>query len=62
MDDDIERLMPLLERYEVRFGDGFPIIIVRFAALDNDEIEKIVKEALKTGIPWEPDIPDDAVV
>ena len=62
MNDDIERLLPFLERYEVKFGDGFPIIIARFAALDSDEIEEIIREALKTGVPWEPDIPDGAVV
>lgn len=46
----------LLKKYENEFGEQFPLML--FRGVDEKKIEKIIKECLEKGKPYEPKLED----
>ena len=52
-----KELDELLCAYRDRLGEPFPITM----QVNDDEIASLIKEALRTGKPIDPDVPDGAI-
>ena len=48
----------LLSDYLEKFGEQFPIMLVR--GMDDDEIESIIKRCLDSGEPYEPELDENS--
>lgn len=57
MDDLIYELM---DEYKAKFGDIFPRMMMMSAS--DEEVVAAIRQCLDTGQPFDPGLPDDAIV
>ncbi len=55
----MEKLKELCIAYSKKFNESFPIFMVM--GMSDEEIEKIIKDSIETGIKYKPKVVKDAV-
>ena len=57
MNEELDRLM---DEYKAKFGDIFPRMMMMSAP--DEEVVAAIRQCLDTGQPFDPGLPDDAIV